>query len=238
MMNEKIISIVTGASRGIGQAIAVKLAKEKHNLALFARDKNKLDETLKDCKKHGVDAVGFIGDVADPYFVNESVNQVLLKYGKIDNLVNNAGVAVLKKFTDVTLEEFQLQMNTNMYGVFNFSKAVLDNMIERKSGNIINISSLAGKNAFVNGTTYGATKHALMGFSKSLMLEVRQFNIRVALICPGSVNTDLLTGTFLEPKNVDSILNPSDIAETVVSIINMPGTAFVSEVDIRPTNPR
>jgi 3-oxoacyl-[acyl-carrier protein] reductase len=237
-MNEKYISIVTGASRGIGQAIAVKLAEQGHNLALFARDEKKLEDTIKECVKHGVDAIGFTGNVADPYFVNESVNQVLLKYGKVDNLINNAGVAVFKKFSEVTLEEFQLQMNTNMYGVFNFTKAVLDNMMERKGGNIINISSLAGKNSFVNGTTYSASKHALMGFSKSLMLEVRQFNIRVALVCPGSVNTELLSGTALEPDNPKNILNPSDVAETVASIINLPANALISEVDIRPTHPR
>ncbi len=237
-MDEKYISILTGASRGIGKAIAVKLAEEGHNLALFARDKNKLDVTVNDCKKYGIDVIDFNGDVSDPYFVNESVNQVLLKYGKIDNLINNAGIAVFKKFIDVTLEEFQLQINTNMYGVFNFTKAVLPNIVERKSGNIINISSLAGKNSFVNGTTYSASKHALMGFSKSLMLEVRQFNIRVALICPGSVNTELLSGTALEPDNPKNILNPSDVAETVASIINMPANALISEVDIRPTNPK
>lgn len=237
-MNEKYISIVTGASRGIGQAIAVKLAEQGHNLALFARDEKKLEDTINECVKHGVDAIGFTGNVADPYFVNESVNQVLLKYGKVDNLINNAGVAVFKKFSEVTLEEFQLQMNTNMYGVFNFIKAVLNNMMERKGGNIISISSLAGKNSFVNGTTYSASKHALMGFSKSLMLEVRQFNIRVALVCPGSVNTELLSGTSFEPHNAKNILNPSDVAETVASIINLPANALISEVDIRPTNPK
>jgi 3-oxoacyl-[acyl-carrier protein] reductase len=237
MKNEKQISIVTGASRGIGRAIAIRLAEEGHDLAIFGRDKSLLDETASICKDFNSDVLSYTGNVGDPYFVNESVNQILMKFGKIDNLINNAGVAILKKFVDTTLEEFQHQINANLYGVFNFSRAVLENMIERKSGNIINISSLAGKNPFVNGTTYSATKHALMGLSKSLMLEVRQHNIRVAIVCPGSVNTDMLVGSVIEPKDTTRVLNPSDVADAVASIINMPPNALISEIDIRPTNP-
>ena len=237
-MSENMISIVTGASRGIGRAIAVRLAKEKHNLALFGRDKEQLNTTAVECEKQNVKVLTFTGDVVDPTFVNESVKQVISKFGKVDNLINNAGVAVLKKFVETDLDEFKMQMDTNMYGVFNFTKAVIDNMIERKSGNIINISSLAGKNAFVHGSTYGATKHALMGFTKSLMMEVRQYDVRVTAICPGSVNTEMIMGTPIEPKDVNKVLSPSDVAETVLTVIKLPITALVSEIDIRPTNPK
>ena len=237
-MSEKIVTVVTGASRGIGRGIAVRLAQEKHTLALFGRDKKLLQETADECRKLNVEVLEFTGDVAGTNFVTDSINQIIKQYGKVDNLINNAGVAVLKKFVDTNLDEFKTQMDVNMYGVFNFTKAVLDNMIGRKSGNIINISSLAGKNAFVHGTTYGATKHALMGFTKSLMLEVRQYNIRVAAICPGSVNTEMIMNTPIEPKDINKVLSPSDIAETVLTIMKLPVTALVSEIDIRPTNPK
>ena len=237
-MNEKIVTIITGASRGIGKGIALRLAEERHYLALFGRNKKLLTETAAECRQLNVEVLEFTGDVSDINFVNGSVNKILNHFGQIDNLINNAGVAVLKKFVDTNLEEFKTQMEANMYGVFNFTKAVLDNMIERNSGNIINISSLAGKNPFVYGTTYSATKHALMGFTRSLLLEVRQYNIRVTAICPGSVNTDMISGTPIEPKDADRVLTPADIAETVFTILNLPVTALVSEIDIRPTNPK
>lgn len=236
-MSERIVSIVTGASRGIGKSIVLRFTEDKHNIASFGRDEKSLNEVKLECEKRDVEVLTFAGDVADPLFVNESVNIILNKFGKIDNLINNAGTAVLKKFVDTNLEEFKMQMNTNMYGVFNFSKAVVPGMIERKSGNIINISSLAGKNPLVYGTTYGATKHALMGFTRSLMLEVRQYNIRIAAVCPGTVNTELIADTPIEPKDTAKVLNPSDVAETVLSIIKLPVNALISEVDIRPTNP-
>ena len=110
-------------------------------------------------------------------------------------------------------------------------------MIEKKSGAIINIVSLAGKNSFVGGAMYSASKHAALGFTKSLMLEVREFNIRVAAICPGSVDTEFFNGSSMNP-NRDKILKPEDIAETVLLILKLPVRALISEVDIRPTNPK
>ena len=136
-----------------------------------------------------------------------------------------------------SLEAIRKQVNANLYGIFNFSKAVLNSMIQRKSGTIINISSLAGKNAFVGGTMYGATKHALMGFTKSLMLEVREYNIRVAAICPGSVDTNFNPNREVIPEKKNILLS-EDVAETVMLVLKMPVRAMVSEIDIRPTNPK
>ncbi len=231
------IAVITGASRGIGEAIAYKFAEEKISLALFARDKNKLREVADKCRSRNVEVMEFCGDVAEVKFVNESIASVLEKLGRIDHLVNNAGTAVFKKFLDTSLEEFKSQVDANMYGVFNFSKAVLPNMIDNNSGSIINISSLAGKNGFQNGTTYSATKHAVMGFTKSLFLEVRKYNIRVAAVCPGSVLTNLISNNEMSPKNPENILKPADVAEVVLSIIKLPVNALVSEIEIRPTNP-
>jgi 3-oxoacyl-[acyl-carrier protein] reductase len=232
------VTIITGASRGIGRAIAVRLAQNGGAQVLIGRDKNKLNETASIVTGKGGTPIIYAGDIANKNFIDDTVKDVLNKFGKVDNLINNAGVAIFKKFVDVSVEEFTTQMNVNMYAVFNFTKAVVPSMIQNKRGTIINISSLAGKNPFVYGTTYAATKHALMGFTKSLMLELREHNIRVAAVCPGSVQTDMIIDTPVAPKELSKVLKPEDVAETVAVIINLPQNALASEIEIRPTNPK
>jgi 3-oxoacyl-[acyl-carrier protein] reductase len=236
-MPQRELSIVTGASRGIGKGIALRLAKENHILMLFGRDVEALKSVKKEVEKLGVSAEIFSGDASDEKFVHDSVSHIIKTHGKVDHLINNAGMGILKKLVDSTLDDFKQQMDVNLYGVFNFTKAVLPNMIKNRSGSIINISSLAGKNAFVGGTMYGATKHGLMGFTKSLMLEVREYNIRVAAICPGSVDTNFNPNRAVIPEKKDILLS-EDVAETVALVIKMPVRAMVSEIDIRPTNPK
>lgn len=237
-MPEKVVSIITGASSGIGRAIARKLADLNSVVALFGRNEKNLESLSEELAEINCESIFFKGDVADPLFVNESVNQIILRFGRVNNLINNAGIAVFKSFEEVSLDEFRRQIDTNLYGVFNFAKAVLPQMKIQKRGTIINISSLSGKHGLVNGTTYAASKHAVMGFSRSLMLELRKSNIRVVSVCPGSVNTGMLRDTPLAPGEIESILEPSDVAETVAGILALPDRALVSEIEIRPTNPR
>ena len=213
-MADRDVSLITGSSKGIGKAIALMLAKENHNVMLFGRDINALNEVQTQVKNLGVESE-------------------LKKYGKIDHLINNAGIGILKKLVDSTQDEFKRQIDVNLIGVYNFTKCVVDNMIERKSGSIINIASLAGKNSFVGGTMYSATKHALLGFTRSLMLELRGYNIRVAAVCPGSVSTEF--NPAHDPKR--KILQADDVAETVSLILKLPPRALASEIDLRPTNP-
>lgn len=233
----KDVSVITGASRGIGRAIALKFADDGHDLALFGRDSEKLNLLKNELSDLSVEVLTFAGDVADKNFVVESIRQVKDKFGKIDHLINNAGVGVFKKFIDSDLEDLKLQVDANVYGVFNFTRAVIDDMILRKRGSIINISSMAGKNGFKFGTTYSATKHAVMGFTRSLMLEVREFDIRVAAVCPGSVVTDMIMNTPIHPKSEEKVLTAEDVAEIVSSIIKLHPRAVVSELEIRPNNP-
>ncbi|MDP2301323.1 MAG: SDR family NAD(P)-dependent oxidoreductase [Ignavibacteria bacterium] len=235
-MNPKEVTIITGASKGIGESIAYKFASEDHHVVLIGRNEERLKIVSKKINQTGTSEY-YVGSVTDPNFIKNSLTEVIEKHGKIDHLINNAGIMIIKRFEEATLEEFQSQMETNMYGVFICTKEVLPTLIERKSGSIINISSLAGKNNFVGGTMYSTTKHALMGFTKSLMLEVRDHNIRVAVVCPGSVATDLLLNSPITPQNKGKILQPDDVAEVVFSIIKLPPRALVSEIEIRPTNP-
>ena len=236
-MAENEVSIITGASRGIGKGIALRLAKEKHNIMIFGRDIEALKNVQKEVKELNVECDYFSGDVADVNFVNDSIKKILDEYGNIDHLINNAGIGIMKKVVDADIMDFKKQVDANLFGVFNFSKAVLTSMIEKRKGSIINIASLAGKNSFVGGSMYSATKHAVLGFARSLMLEVRQYNIKVATICPGSVNTNFGSGDH-DPKSKGEILRPEDVAEAVISIIKLPVRALISEIDLRPTNPK
>ena len=236
-MDDKEIAIVTGASRGIGKAIALALADEGMDIIIFGRDVNALEKVQSEIKSKNVRCEYFSGDVGDEKFVHMSVKKIIDVYGKVDHLINNAGMGILKPFSETKLDEFKEQVNANMYGVFNFSRAVAGDMIKRKKGSIINIVSLAGKNGFLGGTMYGATKHAVLGFTKSLMLEVREYNVRVAAICPGSVATEFGTGHNQEKEPL-KVLASEDVAHAVLSIINLPVRALMSEIDLRPTNPK
>lgn len=230
-------AIVTGGSRGIGKAIVLRLARENYNVVIFGRDVAALKKNCGEISALGVECKYFAGDAGDENFVKDSVNKIETEFGSIDVLVNNAGTGIFKKLVDSSLEDFKTQINVNLYGVYNFSKAVLANMIKNREGAIINIASLAGKNSFPTGTMYSASKHAVLGFTRSLMLEVREYNIRVAAICPGSVDTEFFDDTHMTP-NTAKILKAEDVSETVISILNLPARALISEIDIRPTNPK
>ncbi|MGE5499350.1 MAG: SDR family oxidoreductase, partial [Syntrophothermus sp.] len=195
------VSVVTGAGKGIGRAIALRLAKEGHDLVIISRTESELKSVKEKILSMGQECLIFTGDVADSLFAKNSINRAAEQLGKIDHLINNAGIGIFKKVTDSTLQEFQQQINTNLYGVYNFTKAVLPGMMERKEGSIINISSLAGKNSFSGGAMYSASKHALMGFTRSLMLEVREYNIRTVAICPGSVESSFGRDASTDPRS-------------------------------------
>jgi 3-oxoacyl-[acyl-carrier protein] reductase len=236
MMKNNKTALVTGASRGIGMGIALRFAKEGFSVMIFGRDEGSLKKVQHQIIDMGVKCESFTGGVEDEEFALKSVKSIEERFGNIDVLINNAGTRVFKKVVDADLADFKKQVDANLYGVFNFTKAVLPGMIREKKGDIITIASLAGKNPFATGSMYCATKHAVLGFSRSLMLEVREYNIRVAAICPGSVDTEFFDGLSMKP-NKEKILKVEDVAESVMSIINLPAGALASEIDLRPTNP-
>src|SRR5690606_17538687 len=162
------------------------------------------------------------------------VRTVTDQLGPIDTLVNNAGVAVFNPFLDQSLEDWDRMMATNVRSLYLMTREVLPGMIERGAGIIVNVASLAGKNGVKNGTGYAASKHAVLGFSRSLMLEVRTRGVRVIAICPGSVDTALLAP--LDPRR-DRILQPEDVAAAILGAIQLPERALLSEMDLRPADP-
>ncbi len=227
------VAIVTGAGRGIGKSIAIALAENGVDVALVSRTLSELKSNADIIEKIGGKALPIFADISNEQHVDRMVQEVVTKFGKIDILVNNAGVGYFSKVAEMKLEEFDQMFSVNMRGLFLATKSVLPYMIKQKSGDIINISSLAGKNAFVGGSGYSATKWGVIGFASSLMLEVRQHNIRVITICPGSVNTSFSDTV----KNPSRMPQPEDIAKVVVNALSMPRNVMVSEIDVRPTNP-
>jgi 3-oxoacyl-[acyl-carrier protein] reductase len=168
--------------------------------------------------------------------VEALVKAVVTELGPVDTLINNAGIAIIRPLTELSLEQWDATMATNLRSLFLVTRAVLPGMLERKSGIIVNVASLAGKNPLVGGTAYAASKHAVLGFSKSLMLEVRKDGVRVLAICPGSVNTAPIRN-IRSPSREGEMLEPEDVAQAILDAVRMSARATVSEIDIRPANP-
>lgn len=226
--------IITGAGRGIGKAIALSFAREQSRLVLAARTKTEIEKVADEVKREGADVLVVPTDVTKEDQVDRLVKSAHSAFGRIDVLVNNAGFGIFSKVAEMKTDDFQSMFDVNIRGVFFCTRAVLPCMTRQKDGVIVNIASLAGRNALVGGAGYCATKWALIGFARSLMLEVREHNIRVITICPGSVDTSF----GRDEGRKKTILQAQDVAETVLAAVRMPARAMVSEIDIRPTNPR
>lgn len=221
-------AIITGASKGIGRSVAITLAQAGANVVLAARNSEMLSDVQREI---GPSAIAIPTDVTSENSVRNLVIESERKFGTVDILVNNAGVGIFSSVVDMKTDDFESMMNVNLKGVFLCSRAVLPLMMRRKGGEIINIASLAGKNSFSGGSVYSATKWGLIGFARSLMLEVRDHNIRVVTVCPGSVNT----GFGDKDRNDPEIIQPEDVADTVLFALTMPHRVNVSEIDVRPT---
>jgi 3-oxoacyl-[acyl-carrier protein] reductase len=228
------VALVTGASRGIGRATAEGLASEGAHAVLVARSGDRLVETIRELSASGLKASMEVADITDVAQAFRVVESTVARRGRLDILVNNAGVGHFKSVLEMSVGEFDEMWNLNMRAVFAMTKAVLPHMIKARTGAIVNISSLAGKNSFKGGTGYCATKWALRGFASSLMLEVREYNIRVVTIFPGSVDTNFSATS----KKGNSITQPEDVASAVVFAVTSPERSMFSEIDVRPTNPQ
>ena len=227
------VALVTGASKGIGKAIAGALAKEGAHVVMVARSEGSLASAARELVEQGSKASTVVADITDASAAAAIVDSTVSHFGRLDILVNNAGMGHFKPVIELTLGDFDEMWNLNMRGVFVVMKAALPHMMKANSGNIVNIASLAGKNSFKGGAGYCATKWALRGFASCLMLEVRERNIRVVTIFPGSVDTGFST----MGKRGKSITQPEDVADAVLFAVASPARSMFSEIDVRPTNP-
>jgi 3-oxoacyl-[acyl-carrier protein] reductase len=229
--------VVTGATEGIGRAIAFALGRAGARLAICARTEANVRRTVAELSSDGIDAVGMGCDVSDPDAVAAFASFVTVQRGTPQVLVNNAGIGRFRPLEELSVEDWDATMAVNVRSLFLMSRAFVPAMKQAQSGAIVNIASLAGRNGFEGGTAYCASKHAVLGFSKALMFEVRNRNIRVIAICPGSVATPFMDKQSRSNVNRDRVLTADDVAHTVMATLTLPERALVSELDIRPTNP-
>jgi 3-oxoacyl-[acyl-carrier protein] reductase len=233
---------ITGASKGIGYAIAAKFLTActgEIQLAICARNAAEIEQARSTLARLNSSAVILAGvcDVADETSVKQFIGRVQNEFGAIDVLVNNAGFGIFKTVSELTAKEFDDVIATNLRGVFLITQAVLPAMRSKKAGTIITISSLAGKNGFATASAYCAAKFGVRGLMQSLFLEVREDNIRVVTICPGSVDTDFFTADTEHIRSKHA-LEAADVADAAFMVTQLPQNATISELDIRPTNPK
>ena len=230
-------AIITGAGRGIGRAIAIALAAEGVNVGLISRSNNDLLKLKDELNRFGVKTSIAVADVADIEAVNAAVKFIQNELGSIDILINNAGTAKFGKFLDLQPAEWEEQIRVNLFGVYYVTRAVLPQMIERQTGDIVNISSSAGLKGSPMTSAYSASKFALMGLSDSLMQEVRKHNIRVTALNPSTVVTDLAISANLINNNEDRVMHPEDFAELILAQLKLNRRVFVKDASIWSTNP-
>jgi len=228
-------AVVTGASKGIGFAIAEALVKNGADVFICSRDKSELKQAIEGLSRDGR-AEGEICDVRSEDQVRMMLEECERVFGGVDILVNNAGIGYFgKTVEEMSADEFRQTLETNLFGVFYACHYSIPMMRRRGGGYIINISSLAGQNPHPKMAAYNASKFGLNGFTEAMMQEVRQDNIKVSYICPGSVNTYFGGDS---PNEVNAWqLQPEDIAEVVIDLIRMDSRALPSKVEIRPSKP-
>jgi 3-oxoacyl-[acyl-carrier protein] reductase len=231
------LAVVTGATEGIGRATAFALGRAGARLAICARTAANVDEAVRALGAAGIDAIGMRCDVSDAADVKAFAAFVSRERGHAGVLVNNAGIGRFKPLLELPLDDWDETMGVNVRSLYLVTRAFLPGMLGAGGGTIVNIASLAGKNGVEGGTAYCASKHAVLGFSKSLMLEVRKHGVRVVAICPGSVDTPFRDKRGRPPAQRDRALTADDVAHAVLATITVAERAMISEVDIRPTNP-
>jgi 3-oxoacyl-[acyl-carrier protein] reductase len=227
------VAVITGAGRGIGAAIAAKLCDLGATSVLCGRTRASLESSAKAIAEAGGKAEVMPCDVTNLQSVEAAANRVESVLGRVDILVNNAGIGGFGgPLHELPPDAWDQLLNTNLRGVYYMVRAFAPMMIRARSGHIINISSLAGKNALPNGAAYAASKWGLNGLSYSLAEELRGHNIRVAVVCPGSTNTEL---TPHAGKDHSKMLQPEDVAQAVAMLVTQSPQSFVSEILLRPT---
>ncbi|HVB56905.1 MAG TPA: SDR family NAD(P)-dependent oxidoreductase [Candidatus Acidoferrales bacterium] len=226
------VALVTGASRGIGLAIARKLAEMGIQVGVCARDASRLESVATELKRRGHNVLAVPADVSRSGDIDRLVQKTEQSLGPVEFLVNNAGFGYFGPAFEASEQTWDSVLDTNLKSVFLLSKAVAPGMIRRRGGQIINIASLAGKSAFAGGAIYCASKWGLLGLTQCMAEDLRPYGIRVSAICPGSVATDFSPHAG---KDVSKMLQPDDVAHAVEMLVTQEPRSFISEILLRPT---
>ena len=226
------VALVTGGTKGIGRAVAERLLAAGASVAICARTGAEVSAAAGEL---GERTLGINCDVADPGACERMVEETVAHFGRLDILVNNAGLGVFKPLAEMSVEEWQLQIDVNLGGVFYCSKAALPHLSASGDGFIVNIASLASRHAFPGGTGYNASKYGLLGLTEAMLLDVRYDDVRVSVVMPGSVDT-CFNGRAQVPERTWR-LHVDDCAAAVMQIIACPREAHVSRIELRPSQP-
>lgn len=228
-------AVVTGGSRGIGRAIAEALLERGARVTIGAATPARVERAAAELGARAEGRVrGVVCDVRDPEQCSALIEEAVAAYGRLDVLVNNAGVGIFGSVSTLTVEQWRQVIDTNLSGVFYCSRAAIPHL-ERTGGWIINIGSLAGVNAFAGGAAYNASKFGLVGFSEALMQDVRHAGIRVSHVMPGSVSTEFSGRDH--GTGADWRLQAEDVARVVIDLLEFPPRALPSRIEIRPSQP-
>jgi 3-oxoacyl-[acyl-carrier protein] reductase len=225
------VALVTGGSRGIGRAIAQRLVSLGASVAICGRDKDTLAATAAELKRSGGRVYSQPADVTRSADIAGLISKTEAALGPIAILVNNAGIGLFGPVQERSEADWDLVMNTNLKSAFLVSRAVVPSMIRRGQGDIINISSLAGRNTFATGALYCASKWGLQGLSGCMAEDLREHGIRVSVICPGSVATDF---SGRRHKDASKVLTAEDVAHAVAMVVTQGPQSFLSEIQLRP----
>jgi 3-oxoacyl-[acyl-carrier protein] reductase len=228
------IAIVTGGTRGIGRAITKRLLDSGLLVAVCSRSRAHVESLEKELKDTKGKLFAQSADVSKVEDVRRFFDAVDGHFGSVDYLINNAGIGVFKSVADLTPEDWRRTIDLNLSDVYYCSHAALERMRKHGGGYIINISSLAGKNAFAGGAAYNASKFGLNGFSEALMMDHRYDNIRVSYVMPGSVDTEFGSRSGSAPWKIQ----PEDVADVVLTLLRTPERTLISRVEMRPSKPQ
>lgn len=226
------IALVTGASRGIGKSICRSLARSGARVIASARSEELLDGVVEEIAKQGGDAMAMPADIAEESQVRNLFDAIERTFGRLDILINNAGIGAYGMVIDFSVEDFDRIMAVNLRGTFLCCQQAMQIMAPQKSGYVINISSVVGVKGYPNQSAYTASKHAVMGLTKSLAVEAQEHGIRVSAILPGGVDTEMAMNARPDLNRAD-LLHPDDVAETVRYLLSLSDRAAVDEIYLR-----
>jgi len=230
-------SIITGGGRGLGKATAIAFAKEGIDVAITGRNEERLKETVEELKELGVNATYAVFDVGNYEEVKTGIAGLIDTLGSIDILVNNAGIAAFGSLNEMEVSQWTKIIQTNLMGMYYVTKEVLPYLIEKKEGDIVNVSSTAGLNGNATTSAYSASKFAVIGMSESLMKEVRKDNIRVCTLTPSTIASDMSLELGITDGNAEKVLQPEDFAELIVASLQLPRRAMLKAASLWSTNP-
>jgi 3-oxoacyl-[acyl-carrier protein] reductase len=229
-------AVITGAGRGIGRAIAEALGREGMRLVIGGRAPDRLEEAARSLRVAGAQVESVPGDVGDEAVAARLIETAAGRFGRVDVVVNNAGIGHHGRLEDMDPSEFDRVCRTNLRGPFLLMKAAIPVMRRQKSGTLVSLASLAGRNPVPMRSAYAATKWAMIGLSRSVLQEVRKDGIRVIILEPGSTLTEFGHDPG-KMAQAEKLVRPEDVAAVLVAALKLPDRATVSEIEIRPTDP-